>query len=433
MKKFKLSFICLLVSFVILFGLVFIEIFFPEFDDEKLLDIAEKQSETILQIQTEIDKTKDDNIAALVNDIRQDNQFLVRSLTSTGMSLSDLPRYIEPIFLTITLLTIIFVVIRQNKLNKSTHQSFSVLAPILTSHAKIIVKDHKTLAQNAFRLSESLTETMELFSNTSEMILKNANHTDQTKTLSNETKDSTESCIQLMQEMAAAIGQVNEASEETRKIIKAIDEIAFQTNLLSLNAAIEAARVGESGAGFAVVAGEVRNLAMRSAESAKNTNQMITDISGKINDAMAMVMKVIDEFASVVENHEKFAELVNEIVSSSQEQVRSVDLINNALQEIKTIIHENKKLREASSKASQIILQRTAEIRNMLEEYDDKGETTRKTNSDTEHVPISTQNHNDKRHPETRFTAVKNRSQTPTESSDDLDFEDYDLEDMPHL
>ena len=107
------------------------------------------------------------------------------------------------------------------------------------------------------------------------MTKQNADHANQAKAMMAEANQIVEKVNRHMTDMAGAVAEITRSSEETGKIIKTIDEIAFQTNLLALNAAVEAARAGEAGAGFAVVADEVRNLAMRAAEAAKNTSNLI--------------------------------------------------------------------------------------------------------------------------------------------------------------
>ena len=102
-----------------------------------------------------------------------------------------------------------------------------------------------------------------------------------------------------MDKLTTSMGEISKASEETSKIIKTIDEIAFQTNLLALNAAVEAARAGEAGAGFAVVADEVRNLAMRAAEAAKNTANLIEGTVKKVKDGSELVGQTEKEFREV--------------------------------------------------------------------------------------------------------------------------------------
>ena len=113
-----------------------------------------------------------------------------------------------------------------------------------------------------------------------------------------------------MTSLMASMSEISKASEQTSKIIKTIDEIAFQTNLLALNAAVEAARAGEAGAGFAVVADEVRNLAMRAAEAAKNTAELIQATVVKINDGSQIVEKTGGDFSRVVDGAVQVAGLV---------------------------------------------------------------------------------------------------------------------------
>ncbi|HML75568.1 MAG TPA: methyl-accepting chemotaxis protein, partial [Anaerohalosphaeraceae bacterium] len=133
----------------------------------------------------------------------------------------------------------------------------------------------QSLAQGATEQAAGLEETSSSLEEMSSMTRQNADNAVQANTLAAEAKKAASNGSEAMTRMDEAIKDIQKSSDETAKIIKVIDEIAFQTNLLALNAAVEAARAGEAGKGFAVVAEEVRNLAMRSAEAAKNTSNLI--------------------------------------------------------------------------------------------------------------------------------------------------------------
>ncbi|MCU0583737.1 MAG: methyl-accepting chemotaxis protein, partial [Syntrophales bacterium] len=137
-----------------------------------------------------------------------------------------------------------------------------------------------------------------------------------------------------MTELTQSMEDISKASDETSKIIKTIDEIAFQTNLLALNAAVEAARAGEAGAGFAVVANEVRNLAMRAAEAAKNTSVLIEGTVKKVREGSELVERTGGAFAEVSRSAAKVADLVAEIAAASSEQAQGIDQINKAVAEM---------------------------------------------------------------------------------------------------
>jgi len=202
----------------------------------------------------------------------------------------------------------------------------------------------------------------------SSMTKQNADNARQADSLSGQTKATADSCSNIMQEMAAAIGQVSEASQETKKIVKTIDEIAFQTNLLALNAAVEAARAGEAGAGFAVVADEVKNLAMRAADAAKNTTGQIENISGKINDAMEMVFKTIDEFTKVAENTGKVNGLLAEIAAASKEQSQGIEQVNLSVTEMDKVVQQNAAGAEESASASEQLYAQAGKMKGVLNE-----------------------------------------------------------------
>src|ERR1022692_3018905 len=128
-----------------------------------------------------------------------------------------------------------------------------------------------------------------------------------------------------MRTMIAAMEGIKVSSDETAKIIKVIDEIAFQTNILALNAAVEAARAGEAGMGFAVVAGEVRNLAQRSAQAARETATLIEESVTMSKGGSAKVQQVTDAIRSITGSTAKVRTLVDEVAAGSQEQARGIE------------------------------------------------------------------------------------------------------------
>jgi methyl-accepting chemotaxis protein len=154
-------------------------------------------------------------------------------------------------------------------------------------------------------------------------------------------------------QMSISIQDIKKSSEQTIKIIKVIDEIAFQTNLLALNAAVEAARAGEAGKGFAVVAEEVRNLAMRSAQAAKDTSALLEESRKKSDDGVVIVSKVTSALNATVDNAGKVAGLIAEITAASQEQAKGIDQVNVAVAQMDKVTQSNAANAEESASASE--------------------------------------------------------------------------------
>jgi uncharacterized phage infection (PIP) family protein YhgE len=141
--------------------------------------------------------------------------------------------------------------------------------------------------------------------------------------------------------MTGSITDIGQASEETQKIVRTIDEIAFQTNLLALNAAVEAARAGEAGAGFAVVADEVRNLALRAAEAARNTSELMTAVVEKVHTGRKQVDTANEAFREITDSSMKVVNLISDIAEASQEQSHGIEQINAAVSRISNETQEN--------------------------------------------------------------------------------------------
>jgi len=163
------------------------------------------------------------------------------------------------------------------------------------------------------------------------------------------TQEVAEKAKVFMKNMNKAMDDIRVASRETQEIVKTIDEIAFQTNLLSLNAAVEAARAGEAGAGFAVVADEVRNLAIRSANSAGETSKLIENIVQRIKGGSDMVHQASEAFKEVADGAAKVAVLLDEIAHANGEQSLGVDQITVGINEMDSSTQKNAATSEEAS------------------------------------------------------------------------------------
>jgi len=211
----------------------------------------------------------------------------------------------------------------------------------------------QSLAEGASQQAAAIEETSSSLEEMSSMTRQNADNANHANSLMGETKKTVERADASMKLLTLSMKEISSASEETSKIVKTIDEIAFQTNLLALNAAVEAARAGEAGAGFAVVAAEVRNLSMRAAEAAKNTSVLIEGTVRKIKEGSGLVEKTNSEFGEVSQSAGKAAELVGEISAASSEQAQGISQISKAIAEMDKVVQQNAANAEESASASE--------------------------------------------------------------------------------
>lgn len=201
----------------------------------------------------------------------------------------------------------------------------------VASGATQIAITSQSLAEGTSTQAAALEQTSSSLEEMSSITRQNADNTTAVESLINTANQGVNQANQSMTEVISAMQEISRASQETSKIIKTIDEIAFQTNLLALNAAVEAARAGEAGAGFAVVADEVRNLAMRAAEAAKNTAQLIEGTVSKVNEGSGLVDKTHTAFSQVADNVIKVNSLIGGIATSSHQQAQGIEQINKAI------------------------------------------------------------------------------------------------------
>ncbi len=218
------------------------------------------------------------------------------------------------------------------------------------------------LAEGSSKQAASLEETSTSLEEMTGMTRQNAENADQADRFVKQANEIMGKAGEAMKALIRSMQDITRSSEETSKIIKSIDEIAFQTNLLSLNAAIEAAQAGETGAGFAVVAEEVRNLAMRAAEASKNTADLIEGTLDTVRNGAGLAASAEEAFSEVSENAEKIMELIGEIAAASNEQAQGIEQINRAMLDIDQITQQNASNSEESASGAEAMNAQAREL-----------------------------------------------------------------------
>jgi len=210
----------------------------------------------------------------------------------------------------------------------------------------------QSLAERANQQAAALEETSTSLGELAVMIERNTNDAQSANGFAVEARRAAESGTACMDQMNHAMGEIQIGSSNIAKIVKTIDEIAFQTNLLALNAAVEAARAGEAGMGFAVVAEEVRSLAQRSAQAAKETAQRIEDSIERSRKGAAVSGQVALSFQKIVEKVRKVDELVSGIAVASKEQKEGIHQVNAAVKQMDSVTQANAANAEESASAA---------------------------------------------------------------------------------
>jgi hypothetical protein len=251
--------------------------------------------------------------------------------------------------------------------------------------AEKIFDASQNLAQGSGAQAESVQKTEASLGKLSDITRRNEEHAQNTSVLAQQAREAADLGATDMRAMNTAMGAIQSSSDDIAKIIQTIDAIAFQTNILALNAAVEAARAGEAGLGFAVVAEEVRSLALRSAQAAKETAAKIEGAIGKTRQGVEISRQVTATLNEIVAKARQVDELAAEVAGASSEQSRGIKEINASVEQMDQVTRANASGAQESASAAQelntqseMLKQAVAELTRLV------GENRRPENSPAE-------------------------------------------------
>ncbi len=256
------------------------------------------------------------------------------TVLATARSLRNTALTVGGITLTAVLAVVLVVATRIANPVRRMAEDLQAGANQATSASAEISTSSQALAATSSEQAASLEETSASLEELASMTKRNAEGAGRARALADTTRSSAETGGQHMKGMVEAMNSIKASSDSVAKIIKTIDEIAFQTNILALNAAVEAARAGEAGAGFAVVAEEVRALAQRSATAARETSDQISAALQRANHGVEICGQVAGSFDDILGKSRELNTLVAEIATASQEQTTGIEQINQAVSQM---------------------------------------------------------------------------------------------------
>ena len=227
----------------------------------------------------------------------------------------------------------------------------------------------QNLSQSSVEQASSTQELSATIADVTNAIQSNAEFVDNANGVAKNALVNVNNGSEQMNKLILAMDDVKDSSSEIEKIIKTIEDIAFQTNILALNAAVEAARAGDAGKGFAVVADEVRNLAVKSAEAAKNTNKLIGNTLESINEGNTVLDATVSSLDEIIKNVDNLAELIEKINEANKLQAQAAEQIENGIEQISSAVQTNSATAEETAASSEELSSQSKIMNDMMNEF----------------------------------------------------------------